>query len=175
VRGGDYMDKKHTVGKAIFRVILIVSVIGWISEAFTPRCMQSGCDKSPASGSEYCYRHKPSISSRYRRSTGSSSGSGGKHKSSTTSAGSTNKSTTSSTGSTGKSSTTSTGSSTSKSNKSSSSYRTGSSNKKKSSYSNSYDEGYEAIYDDDDYDIDRYNNDSDYGDGVDDAMEDEDW
>jgi hypothetical protein len=152
-RGGDYMDKKHIVGKAIFGVILIVSAIGWISEAFTPSCKQSGCDKSPASGSEYCYRHKPSTSSRYRRSTGSSSGSGSKSKSSTTS----------------------TGSSTSKSSKSSSSYSTGSSNKKKSSYSNSYDEGYEAIYDDDDYDIDRYNNDSDYENCVDDAMEDEDW
>jgi hypothetical protein len=159
------MEKKHTVGKVIFGVILIISAIGWISEALTPRCKQSGCDKSPASGSEYCYLHKPSTSSQYRRSTGSSTSSSSKSKSSTNS-----------TGSTSKSSTTSTGSSTSKSSSSgSSSYSTGSSNKKKSSYSNSYDEGYEAIYDDDDYDIDRYNSDSDYADGVDDAMEDEDW
>jgi hypothetical protein len=154
------MEKKHTVGKVIFGIILIISAIGWISEALTPRCKQSGCDKTPASGSEYCYLHKSSTGSQYRRSTGSSSS---KSKSSTTSTGSTNKSTTTSTGSTSKSSTKSSSSSTSKSSSS------------KSSYSNSYDEGYEAIYDDDDYDIDRYNSDSDYADGVDDAMEDEDW
>ena len=35
----------------------------------------------------------------------------------------------------------------------------------------SYDEGYEAVYDDDDYDWDRYNSDSDYADGVDDALD----
>jgi hypothetical protein len=157
------MVKKHTVGKVIFGIILIISAIGWISEALTPRCKQSGCDKAPASGSEYCYLHKTSTSSQYRRSTGSSSSSSSKSKSSTKSTGSTNKSTTTSTGSTSKSSTKSSSSSTSKSSSS------------KSSYSNSYDEGYEAIYDDDDYDIDRYNSDSDYADGVDDAMEDEDW
>ena len=35
----------------------------------------------------------------------------------------------------------------------------------------SYDEGYEAVYDDDDYDWDRYNSDSDYAEGVDDALD----
>jgi hypothetical protein len=40
---------------------------------------------------------------------------------------------------------------------------------------NSYDDGYEDIYDDDDYDWDRYQSDSDYASGVDDAMEDMDW
>ncbi len=35
----------------------------------------------------------------------------------------------------------------------------------------SYDEGYEAVYDDDDYDWDRYNSDSDYADGVDDVLD----
>ena len=40
---------------------------------------------------------------------------------------------------------------------------------------NSYDEGYEDVYEDDDYDWDRYWSDSDYADGVDDAMEDADW
>jgi hypothetical protein len=32
---------------------------------------------------------------------------------------------------------------------------------------NSYDDGYEDIYDDDDYDWDRYQSDSDYASGVD--------
>ena len=39
----------------------------------------------------------------------------------------------------------------------------------------SYDDGYNAIYEDDDYDWDRYQSDDDYAAGVDDAMEDEDW
>lgn len=39
----------------------------------------------------------------------------------------------------------------------------------------SYDEGYEDVYEDDDYDWDRYQSDSDYADGVDDAMDELDW
>lgn len=41
----------------------------------------------------------------------------------------------------------------------------------------SYDEGYDDIYFDEDYEYDRYDKDSDYADGVDDAMDDleEDW
>ena len=35
-----------------------------------------------------------------------------------------------------------------------------------------YDDGYEAVYDDDDYDMDRYVKDDDYARGVDDAMDD---
>lgn len=39
----------------------------------------------------------------------------------------------------------------------------------------SYSEGYDNIYMDDDFDMDRYYSDSDYASGVDDAMEDLDW
>ena len=41
----------------------------------------------------------------------------------------------------------------------------------------SYDEGYDDVYMDDVYDDDRYNSDSDYADGVNDAMDElgEDW
>ena len=46
---------------------------------------------------------------------------------------------------------------------------------KKKTYNNSYDEGYEDIWLDDDYDWDRYWQDDKYAMGVDDAMEDEDW
>lgn len=42
-------------------------------------------------------------------------------------------------------------------------------------YSNSYDEGFDSIYDDEDYDEDRYDWDSDYADGVDDAMDELEW
>ena len=55
------------------------------------------------------------------------------------------------------------------------------SSKSKKSYSNpyeSYDKGYEDVYEDGDYDDDRYNSDSDYADGVDDAIDEDeegDW
>jgi len=39
----------------------------------------------------------------------------------------------------------------------------------------SYDEGYEDVYDNDDYDWDRYYSDEEYANGVDDAMDDLDW
>ena len=48
--------------------------------------------------------------------------------------------------------------------------------KKKITYGyEAYDEGYEDVWLDGDYDWDRYWRDQDYADGVDDAMEDEDW
>ncbi len=51
------------------------------------------------------------------------------------------------------------------------------SNSKKSSSYKSYDDGYDDIYMDGDYDDKRYKTDKDYADGVDDAMDefDEDW
>lgn len=54
---------------------------------------------------------------------------------------------------------------------------TGTSSTKKTNPYNSYDDGYDDIYIDGDYDYDRYYKDSDYADGVDDAMDDldEDW
>ena len=86
-------------------------------------------------------------------------------------------------GSTSKSSTSNSGSSSSYSNKSNSinksSYSSGtkkSTTTKKSTY-DSYDDGYDDIYMDGDYDYDRYDRDSDYADGVDEAMDEygEDW
>ena len=54
---------------------------------------------------------------------------------------------------------------------------TGTGSSKISNTYDSYDDGYEDIYMDGDYDYDRYDRDSDYADGVDDAMDefDEDW
>ena len=56
----------------------------------------------------------------------------------------------------------------------SNSYRgsSGSSKSSKSYKRDTYDDGYEAVYDDDDYDMDRYHKDDDYALGVDDAMDD---
>lgn len=77
-------------------------------------------------------------------------------------------------------------SSSSSSKKSSSSKNSSSSNKssnssssnknKYPSYSNdSYDEGYDDVYENDDFDWDRYFSDDDYADGVDDAMDELGW
>ncbi len=52
------------------------------------------------------------------------------------------------------------------------SYSGNSSDKTKKSPYQAYDDGYEAVYEDDDYDTDRYNSDDDYASGVDDALDD---
>ena len=74
-------------------------------------------------------------------------------------------------GSTTKKSSTSSGSSYSSSSSSSSSSGSGS----RKTYYDSYDDGYEDIWLNDDYDDDRYRWDSDYAAGVDDAMDEFDW
>ena len=62
-----------------------------------------------------------------------------------------------------------------KSTKSTNSYKSSNKSKSKNHGWESYDNGYEDVWLDDDYDWDRYQRDSDYADGVDDAMEDWDW
>ena len=145
--------KKNSFGQglAVFLVVIgIFYIIGAISEASEPKCIKSGCDNKQATNSSYCYLHKPY--------TGSSS----LHSSSSYS----NESTSSS-------------SSSSHNNKSTAGSNTSSYNSstKKSNTYDSYDDGYDDIYMDGDYDYDRYDRDSDYADGVDDAMDefDEDW
>lgn len=152
-------------GLAVFAVIIgILYVIGLVGEASEPKCAKPGCDNKQASGSSYCYLHKPytGSSSSHSSSSYSNQSSGGTSKSSTSSYGSnssyrkkSNATNSSSYSSGTKKSTTTT---------------------KKSTY-DSYDDGYDDIYMDEDYDDDRYNRDSDYADGVDDAMDEfeEDW
>ena len=156
-------------GLAIFFVIIgVLFVIGSIGEASEPKCIKAGCDNKQASGSSYCYLHKPYTGSSTSHSSSSYSSSSYSNKSS---------------GSTSKSSTSSSGSNSSYNSKSNStnnsSYSSGtkkSTTTKKSTY-DSYDDGYDDIYMDGDYDYDRYDRDSDYADGVDDAMDEygEDW
>ena len=154
--------KKNSFGQGltVFLVVIgIFYIIGAISEASEPKCIKSGCDNKQATNSSYCYLHKPY------------SGSSSSHSSSSYS----NKSTSSSSSSShnNKSTAGSNASSYSSTKKSS----TGTSSSKKSNTYNSYDDGYDDIYMDGDYDYDRYDRDSDYADGVDDAMDEfeEDW
>ena len=147
-------------GLAIFFVIIgVLFAIGSIGEASESKCIKAGCDNKQASGSCYCYLHKP-----YTGSSTSHSSSSYSNKSS---------------GSTSESSTSSSGSSSGYNSKSNStnkpSYSSGtkkSTTTKKSTY-----DSYDDIYMDGDYDYDRYDRDSDYADGVDDAMDEygEDW
>lgn len=161
--------RKNSFGQGLailFVVAGILYAIGSIEAAREPKCIEAGCDNKQASGSCYCYLHKPY--------TGCSSGT-------STSSSSSSYSGKSSSGSTSQSSTSSSGSS-------SSSYNSKSHTNDITSYSSdtkkgtttkksTYDDGYDDIYMDGDYDYDRYDRDSDYADGVDDAMDEdeEDW
>ena len=144
---------------ALFCTIGILLFIGWLIELGTPKCVKSGCNNDAMEGSSYCYIHDDSTYQYKPRTSYSgsskSSGSSSTTKSGNTYSGSKSNSTTSSSNKT---------------------YSSGSSSSKKSHSSmDSYDDGYNAIYEDDDYDWDRYWSDDDYAAGVDDAMEDEDW
>ena len=152
--------KKNSFGQglAVFLgVIGIFYIIGAIGEAREPKCIMAGCNNKQASGSSFCYLHKS-----YKRSSTYHSSTSYSDKSS---------------GSASKSSTSNSGSSGSYSNKSNSTNKSSysgdtkkSTTTKKSTY-DSYDDGYEDIYMDGDYDYERYNRDSDYADGVDDAID----
>ena len=134
---------------AIFLVIIgILYVIGTIGEASEPKCIKAGCNNKQASGSSYCYLHESS-GIRYTLYGSSTYHSKSYDSSSTGNSESTNRSYSNDT----------------KKNSS-----------RKSTY-DSYDDGYDDIYMDGDYDYDRYESDSDYADGVDDAMDEmgEDW
>lgn len=147
---------------AFFVIVGVLFIIGSIGEASEPKCIKAGCENKQASGSSYCYLHKPYTGS---SSSSHSSSSYSNKSSSSSSAGSTS----SSSSSYSNKSKTTTNSSYGSSNK-----KSGTS--KKNSY-DSYDDGYDDIYMDGDYDYDRYDRDSYYADGVDDAMDEfgEDW
>lgn len=149
--------KKNSFGQglAVFLVVIgIFYIIGAISEASEPKCIKSGCDNKQATNSSYCYLHKP-----YSGSSSSHSNSSYSNKSSSSSSSSSNNNKSTS------------GSNASSYNSSTKKRSTGTSSSKKSNIYDSYDDGYDDIYMDGDYDYDRYDRDSDYADGVDDAMD----
>ena len=143
-----------STGMAVVCTLGILILIGLIIGSNEPKCIRSGCDRDAKDGSSYCYLHDhPTYNTGSYRST------------------STGSSTTSNrnSGSSGGSSRINANSGTQ--NSSSNSHTSN----RYSTSTDSYDDGYNDVYEDDDYDWDRYRNDSDYADGVDDAMEDEDW
>lgn len=119
-------------------------------------CVAPGCKDQPIYGSDYCYQHRVNDEN-YETETDSQE----------------NETTVLEEATTGSYSNSSSSSGTYSNSSSGKSNSSGSSSKKK--YSNpykSYDDGYEDVYMDDDYDDDRYNSDLDYADGVDDALDD---
>lgn len=155
--------RKNSFGENVVAFLAVIGIfvfIGMIGQASEPKCIKSGCDNKQASGSSYCYLHKP-----YSSKSSSSGTSVYSNKTSGSSSKSSSGGTNSYTGNTGKTSSSYGNSSTKKS-----------TTTKKKTYE-SYDDGYDDIYMDRDYDYDRYCTDSDYADGVDDAMDEfgEDW
>ena len=136
-----------STGAALLMTLGTLLIIGMIISAGEPKCSMSSCDNDAKDDSRYCYLHDMS----YRIY-----GNPDYHevrRNSKNNSNSTNVTSSSETDS-----------------------KRGSS-KNRSSYDSydSYDAGYEDIYFDDDYDQDRYDSDPDYANGVDDAMDEEDW
>ena len=135
--------KNNTFSSFVIGFVITLCVLGLISvviDANTPKCIKAGCNNERASGSSYCYIHKPYTYSGTTKSTSGSKSSGST--SSTGSVSSTSKST---------STTKSSGSSSKKSSSGSSTKKSGSSGALKKSYNDSCGDGYEDVYDNDDY------------------------
>mgnify|MGYP000115517406 FL=1 len=153
--------KQNSLKQGIASVLIVFGIIGIlfsisaIREASEPRCIKKGCNNAQSSDSSYCYLHQasPDQSSAYENSSYNS-------KSSNSSSETYSKNTSNSYSD----------KSTVVNNSSYNSSMRNSTTTKNNAY-NSYDDGYDAIYMDGDYDYDRYDTDSDYADGVDDAMD----
>ena len=150
--------RNNDIGTTIIAVGLILGIliiIGTIGANSGPTCAKYDCDNTCATGSQYCYIHKPYTGSSHSYKTSTSKNSSSVDRSANYS----NSSTTSQSNATKETIDTKSTNSSKKTDSTSSSW-------------SSYDDGYEDVYDNDDYDWDRYETDSDYADGVDDAMED---
>lgn len=156
--------KKNSLGTipAVIGVIAVIGLIGLALGGGKEKCSKPGCDEERESGSSYCFWHD-------YFSSGSSSSYGSSGSSSSSSYGNSG----SSSSNYGSSSSSSSSSSSKYSGKRKSSSKYSSSSKSSKSYKyDTYDDGYEDVYENEDYDTDRYNKDNDYANGVDDAMDD---
>ena len=140
-------------GLSVFIIVAVVLLIV-IAIPSEPKCSMSSCDNDAKDGSSYCYLHDLSYRSYGNPDYNEVYENSKKNRNN-------NSSSSDYSGSNSKSNSTST--------------NRGTTSKKTYSSYDSYDEGYEDIYDNEDYDMDRYNNDSEYAAGVDDAMDDLDW
>ena len=145
-------DTKYA-GLSVFIIVAVVLLIV-IAIPSEPKCSMSSCDNDAKDGSSYCYLHDLSYRSYGNPDYNEVYENSKKNRNNNSS---------------------SSDYSNSNSTPNSTSTNRGTTDKKTYNSYNSYDEGYEDIYDNEDYDMDRYNNDSEYAAGVDDAMDDLDW
>lgn len=131
-------------------------------------CIENGCAKRAKEGSSYCDSHAPRTQG-YKAPVTNYTYSGRRSSSKTSSAKTNSYSS--------KSSSIKISSDSTKKYSSSSVPTTKKSTASKKTYNayDSYDAGYEDVYENDDFDWDRYYSDDDYADGVDDAMDELDW
>ena len=64
--------RKNSFGLGLavaFVMVCVVLVIGSIGVSSEPKCIKAGCDNKQASGSSYCYLHKPYTGSRTSNSS----------------------------------------------------------------------------------------------------------
>ena len=57
--------RKNSFGQSVLVVlvfVLVLFLIGTLGKTSEPKCIKAGCDNKRASGSDYCYIHKPSSS-----------------------------------------------------------------------------------------------------------------
>lgn len=147
------MKPQHWITiSGVLGLLLILLVANGISPSKTikPRCANSGCDTIVKNWGEYCYWHKSNHKTDW----------------------STNSASTSPKTRTYESSESSSGSDSSTENSSGTSSQNTSKRWKSDDKYYSYDEGYDDVDMDQDYDENRYANDSEYAEGVDDAIED---
>lgn len=153
--------KNSSIGGKIITVLIVVVIlyiIGSAVDGSRPKCIKSGCNNDRAPESMYCYLHKSSGNSTYKDSY------------SGTTRGTTVSTTEVTTRQAGETTTVTTREEpTTRAWKDNVSYKNNSS----SNPYKSYDDGYDDVYMDGEYDDDIYNSDSDYADGVDDAIEDD--
>lgn len=151
----------------LFLILVILAALG-VGDG--SECAHYNCDNEVSHEGDYCYMHRPNTYKSYNNKKKYSSGSSYNGTGSNSSSGSNYNSSVSNLSS---------GSNNGNSGSSSNSHNTSSSTtNKKYNSNNSYDDGYDDVYMEDDYDWDRYREDDDYASGVDDAledMEDGDW
>lgn len=135
------------LNKFLLVAMLMISLTPVNVMAKSYKCIASGCNNTCYGSSIYCSKHECKRSG--CTSKGTNNGYCNSHKT---------KSTT-----------------TTKKNTTSKSKYSSTSKSKKKSYYDSYDQGYEDVWLDDDYDWDRYQNDWSYSLGVDDALDDYGW
>lgn len=166
-------NKKNKGLIIFFAIIAIIYVIIYMFPTERYQCIETGCRRRQEEGSFYCQKHQ------YLKESTTEAATTPAPTIPTTAAPATTQTTKKSTTYKTYKPKTTTAPTTSaySSKKKSSSSSSSSSKKKKKTYVDTYDDGYNDVYMNEEYDDERYRTDEDYALGVDDAMDEmgEDW